>query len=161
MGSKDPVIFFLWFQPNNAMYEESHKWFMPIDSVAVYESGCHCDHHSYNRQNIIPRGLLTTENYKWHLQVPQVWKVGSVHSIDRFKKKKKVIDECLGSTVTVLFIALGFMVCSLLKIHCKLPRPFCYMIRITNFHSNLCNKNRALGMLVLQKTIAFKMYVCI
>lgn len=64
-------------------------WF---DSVAVYESGCHCDHQSYNRQKIIPRGLLTINDI---CHVPQIWKDGIVQLhreksfVCLFKKKKE------------------------------------------------------------------------
>lgn len=77
-----------------------------------------------NRQKVIPRGFLTINDI---CRVPQAWKAGIVLAhkeksfVCLFKKRK---DECIESMLTA-FVTLGFVAYSLLKMQCKLTRPFC------------------------------------
>lgn len=159
--TRDPVIFFLWFQPNNAMYEESHKWFMLIWLSGRVWIRLPLWPPELQQTKIIPRGLLTINDI---CHVPQIWKDGIVRlhreksTVCLLKKGKKImLMKVLQVWYRYIFLTLGFMLYSLLKIHCKLQsKPFCYMIYITDVHTNLWKKNKTLGMLVLQKKIAFR-----
>lgn len=54
------------------------------------------------------------------------------------KEKKIMLMKVLRVWYKYKFLTSGFILYSLLKIHCKLQsKPFCYTIYITDVHSNL------------------------